>query len=242
MIEVERQPGVVAFRCRDLSPRYGSITVGRGVSFDVCAGEVVALLGPNGAGKSSTVECSAGRVDGPGEVEVAGHRVDGLPAFRRARAGLALVPENRGLFPDLTVADNLRLGAGLDRHGDSSIDEAMDLFPVVRDRWAQQAGTLSGGEQQMLAIARAIVTAPTVLLLDEPTQGLAPKIYDTIIVALQTLRSQGLAVLLVEQNVGFAAEIADRFLVMSAGRLVDSGPGERLRENADDLFEAFMAG
>ena len=234
--------GAAALRCRELSPRYGSITVAREIDLDVHAGEVVALLGPNGAGKSSTVECIAGRVDGPGEVEVAGHRVDGLPAFRRARAGLALVPENRGLFPDLTVADNLRLGAALDRHGAASIERAVDLFPVLRDRWAQQAGTLSGGEQQMLAIARAIVAAPSVLVLDEPTQGLAPRIYDLIIAALEILREQGLAVLLVEQNVGFAARIADRFCVISAGRLVDSGPGERLVRDGDALFETFMAG
>ncbi len=234
--------GPEALRCRGLSPRYGSITVAREIDLDVRAGEVVALLGPNGAGKSSTVECIAGRVDGAGEVEVAGRRVDGLPAFRRARAGLALVPENRGLFPDLTVADNLRLGAALDRHGAASIERAMDLFPVLRDRWAQQAGTLSGGEQQMLAIARAIVAAPSVLVLDEPTQGLAPRIYDLIIAALEILREQGLAVLLVEQNVGFAARIADRFCVMSAGRLVDRGPGERLVRDGDALFETFMAG
>jgi branched-chain amino acid transport system ATP-binding protein len=118
----------------------------------------------------------------------------------------------------------------------------LDLFPILRDRWVQLAGTLSGGEQQMLAIARAIVAAPSVLVLDEPTQGLAPRIYDLIIAALEVLRDQGLAVLLVEQNVGFAARIADRFCVMSAGRLVDSGPGERLVQDGDALFETFMAG
>ena len=231
-----------ALRCRGLAPRYGTITVAREIDLDVHAGEVVALLGPNGAGKSSIVECIAGRVDGPGEVAVAGTRVERLSAFRRARAGVALVPENRGLFPELSVADNLRLGAALDRHDAASIDGALDLFPVLRERWGQHAGTLSGGEQQMLAIARAIVAAPSVLILDEPTQGLAPRIYDLIIAALEVLRGRGLAVLLVEQNVGFAARIADRFLVMSAGRLVDGGPGERLVRDGDALFETFMAG
>jgi branched-chain amino acid transport system ATP-binding protein len=140
------------------------------------------------------------------------------------------------------VADNLRLGAVLDRLGATSIEGALELFPVLGDRWSQLSGTLSGGEQQMLAIARAIVAAPTVLVLDEPTQGLAPKIYDSIIAALQVLRGQGLAVLLVEQNVGFAAAIADRYCVMSAGRVVDSGSGERLARDGDALFESFMAG
>ncbi|MGK5114647.1 MULTISPECIES: ABC transporter ATP-binding protein [unclassified Geodermatophilus] len=231
-----------ALSCRGVSPRYGSITVARDVDLELAPGEVLALLGPNGAGKSSVVECLAGRVAGRGEVTVGGRRVDRLPAFRRARAGLALVPENRGLFPDLSVADNLRLGGMLDRSGASSIDAALELFPVLRNRWTQPAGTLSGGEQQMLAIARAIVAAPTVLVLDEPTQGLAPRIYDVIVAALEVLRDRGLAVLLVEQNVGFAAEIADRYCVMSAGRMVDIGPGSRLRGDADALFELFMAG
>jgi branched-chain amino acid transport system ATP-binding protein len=226
---------------RGLSPRHGALTVAWDVDLDTQPGEVVALLGPNGAGKTSIVDCIAGLVAGAGEVHVAGQRLDGMPAHRRARHRLAVVPEDRGLFGDLSVLDNLLLGREISAGRGLSLDEVLSLFPVLGDRRQQHAGTLSGGEQQMLAVARAILADPVALIIDEPTQGLAPKIYDTLIHALGRLKQTGMAVLLVEQNVGFAAAIADRYLVMSGGRIVETGTSDRLTDG-ERLFEQFIAG
>lgn len=226
---------------RGLSPRHGALTVAWDIDLDAQPGEVVALLGPNGAGKTSTVDCIAGLVAGAGLVTVAGQRLDGMPAHRRARHRLAVVPEDRGLFGDLSVLDNLLLGLEAGDGLGLTVDDVLGLFPVLADRRQQHAGTLSGGEQQMLAVARAILANPVALIIDEPTQGLAPKIYETLINALGHLRERGMAVLLVEQNVGFAASIADRYLVMSGGRIVETGSSDRLTDG-ERLFEQFIAG
>jgi branched-chain amino acid transport system ATP-binding protein len=180
----------------------------------------------------------AGRIGGSGQVYVAGQDLQDLPAHRRVASGLALVPEDRGLFSDLTVGDNLQLGAQL---SDGSIEPAVEMFPILGKRLKQQAGTLSGGEQQMLAVARAILAKPAVLIIDEPTQGLAPKIYETLIDAMRVLRGRDMAVLLVEQNVGFAAAIADRYYIMSGGRIVSEGGNDDLHDS-NKLFEHFISG
>lgn len=222
----------------DMCPAHGHLQVAWDVSIQVSPGEVVALLGPNGAGKTSICEYMAGRIGGTGQVLVAGKNLQNHPAHRRAASGLALVPEDRGLFADLTVGDNLQLGAQL---SDGSIEPAIEMFPILGKRLKQHAGTLSGGEQQMLAVARAILAKPAVLIIDEPTQGLAPKIYETLIDAMRVLRERHMAILLVEQNVGFAAAIADRYYIMSGGRIVSEGGNDDLQDN-DGLFEYFISG
>jgi branched-chain amino acid transport system ATP-binding protein len=237
----EIEPSVL--RTRGLSALRGPLEVSWDVELDISAGEVVALLGPNGAGKTSTVEGIAGLTRTRGEVELDGARIDGLAAFVRARRGLALVPEDRGLFGGLSVEDNIRLGASLPRagDGDAAIAFVVELFPALGERLRQRAGTLSGGEQQMLAIGRAMAARPVALLIDEPTQGIAPRIYDVILSALATARDRGLAVVLVEQNVEFAARIADRYLIMSGGRIVSSGDRKDLH-GGEELFAQFLAG
>lgn len=224
-----------------VSPRYGKLIAARDIDVEVAAGEIFALLGPNGAGKSSTAECLAGRVAGAGPIELDERRIDGMPAHKRVRSGLALVPENRGLFPTLTVDENLALGAAVRGRSEKvSFDLIFDLFPVLASRRPQKAGTLSGGEQEMLAISRAMVTGPKVLILDEPTQGLAPVVLDHIVAALKELRREGVAILLIEQNVGFVARLADRYSIVTGGRVVvRSETGDGLDDPAG-LFQSFV--
>ncbi|MCS7173837.1 MAG: ABC transporter ATP-binding protein [Armatimonadetes bacterium] len=206
----------------------------RGVSLRVREEEMVALLGPNGAGKTTLLRTLMGLIpDQPekGEVLFQGQRLQGKEPHEITRMGMVLVPEGRGIFPELTVAENLALAGFGRRIWAGEVEAVLDRFPVLRERWRQLAGTLSGGEQQMLALARALVLRPRLLLLDEPSLGLAPRVAAEIFAALQALNREGMAVLLVEQNARVALRIAHYGYVLEAGRLVLEGSAERLRED-----------
>jgi len=222
---------------RQLAAGYGRIGVVSGVSFDVAAGEVVTLIGSNGAGKSTLLKAVAGLVaPSAGTVVLDGAIVTGTAPERLVRAGLALVPEGRMLFGPMSVIENLMLGAHTERRTaviDERLERVHGLFPVLAERAGQPAATLSGGEQQMLAIARALMSGPRVLLLDEPSLGLAPKVIAEIFTVLDALRADGLAVLLVEQDANLALKHADRGLVMRTGRVVLEGQAADLALDED---------
>ncbi|MBL1066859.1 ABC transporter ATP-binding protein [Streptomyces sp. 7-21] len=215
---------------RDLRVAYGAIEALRGVSLSVGAGEVVALLGANGAGKSTTLRTASGMLRPvSGEVVLRGERVDGIPSHQLVRLGVGHVPEGRRVFPRMTVLENLRMGAyRLRRPDPGDLERVFALFPVLAERRRQVAGTLSGGEQQMLAIGRALMGKPEVLLLDEPSMGLAPLIVQQIFGILREISAQGTTLLLVEQNAAQALELADRGYVLETGRVVMSGPAGEL--------------
>jgi branched-chain amino acid transport system ATP-binding protein len=213
-----------------LSVRYGAVDAVRSLSLEVGRGEIVGLIGPNGAGKSSTLHAIMGAapVSG-GEVRLDGRRITGRRSEDIARAGVALVPEGRRIFAELTVEENLRLGLTAARNGnaDEAFERAFELFPVVREFRRRQAGALSGGQQQQLAIARALVAEPDVLLLDEPSLGLAPRVVDVVFDALAAIRESGMAVLLVEQRAQRTVALADRSHVLSNGELrLTLGPAD----------------
>jgi branched-chain amino acid transport system ATP-binding protein len=219
----------------NLDVRYGGVHAVRGVSFTVAPGEIVGLIGPNGAGKSSTLHAIMGLTPASGSVRLGDRELLGRRPEDVARSGVALVPEGRRIFAELTVEENLRLGlAGRRRRGAADFASVHELFPVVRDYRARQAGALSGGQQQQLAIARALVGEPDVLLLDEPSLGLAPTVVDVVFGALAAIRERGLAVLLVEQRAQRTVAIADRSHVLANGELQltlgpdDAGDTERL--------------
>ncbi len=225
---------VPALELDGLRVRYGAVAAVRDLSLSVDRGEIVGLIGPNGAGKSSTLNAIMGAVrPAGGEVQLNGRSILGRRPEDVARAGVALVPEGRRIFGELTVEENLRLGfSGRRSRGDldEDVQRVYDLFPVVRDFRRRQAGALSGGQQQQLAIARALVADPQVLLLDEPSLGLAPRLVDVVFEALAAIRDRGLAVLLVEQRAQRTVALADRCHVISNGRLrLTLGP-----EAADD--------
>ena len=216
-----------ALRVVDLVAGYRGLPALHGVSLEVRHGEIVALVGSNGAGKSTLLKSIAGllRPDS-GSIELEGARIDHLPAHRIVRAGIACVPEGRRLFGRLSVLDNLMLGAYA--HGEGPLDEVFALFPLLRERAAQLAGTLSGGEQQMLAIGRALMSRPRLLLLDEPSLGIAPRLVARIYETLGEINRRGLTVLLVEQNVRAALRIASRAYVLQTGRVVSQGLSSEL--------------
>ena len=214
---------------------YGPVTVLRQVSLTVEAGEIVALIGSNGAGKSTLIKAIGGLLPKrKGEISLDGRPITRLPSAEVARLGLAIVPAGRRLFGPLSVADNLRLGAYLRlRQGrktevNRDLDRVLDLFPRLRERFHQQARTLSGGEQQMVAIGRALMAAPRAILLDEPSIGLAPILVREIFKVIQRLREKGNTILLVEQNARMALKVADRAYVMEVGRVTLEGPADRL--------------
>ena len=225
----------------NLHVRYGAVEAVRGLSFEVAAGEIVGLIGSNGAGKSSTLHAIMGAapITG-GDVRLDGRSLVGLSPENVARSGVALVPEGRRIFAELTVAENLMLGlaARRSRAGASeALDRVYDLFPAVRDSRHRSAGALSGGQQQQLAIGRALVSEPDVLLLDEPSLGLAPLVVDVVFEVLATIRDQGIAVLLVEQRAQRTIALADRSHVLGGGELrLTLGP-----EDADDTDRVVQA-
>lgn len=226
----------------DLTSGYGGLIVLRGLSLDVAYGEIVAVLGPNGAGKTSTVLSVMGALRiVSGRVSVHARDVTALPTERVARLGVALVPEGRRVFKDLSVEENLQVG-GLSRprhETKEGLATVYDLFPVLAGRRRVQAGLLSGGQQQMLAIGRALMARPTLLLLDEPSLGLAPKLVDEVMVAVQRIRDTGVAILLVEQNAHAALEISDRGYVLERGSVRARGTARELI-CSDLIREAYL--
>ena len=220
---------------RDLHVAYGGVRAVRGIDLTLHAGELVCLIGANGAGKTSTLNALAGTLPAAaGQIEYDGARIDTLPAHARVGRGIALVPEGRGIFARLTVEENLRLGAysRKDRDGvEADLERVHKLLPRMRERLHQVAGTLSGGEQQMLAIGRALLSRPRLLLLDEPSMGLAPQMVEKVFDVIQHIAREGVALLLVEQNARLALELATRGYVMDTGRIALHGRGADLLED-----------
>jgi branched-chain amino acid transport system ATP-binding protein len=223
---------------RDLTAGYATGTVLRGLSLTVAAGELLALLGRNGMGKTTLLRAVCGlRPPTPtgGSVRVAGEEVTGLPAYQVARRGVSLVPQGRRVFGSLTVEENLRIAG---RPGGWDLAGVWELFPRLVERRGQPAATMSGGEQQMLAIGRSLMTNPRLLLMDEPSEGLAPAVLDLITDRLGQIRGQGQAVLLAEQNVDLALALADRVCILGeAGTIAWSGPPATLRDDPPILRE-----
>jgi branched-chain amino acid transport system ATP-binding protein len=237
---VRPQPvGTPALELDALEVWHRAVHAVRGLSLTVDRGEIVGLIGPNGAGKSSTLHAIMGLAPAAaGDVRLHGRSLVGRRPEDVARAGVALVPEGRRIFAELTVEENLRLGVAGRRNGDLSV--AYELFPVVEEFRKRPAGALSGGQQQQLAIARGLVADPEVLLLDEPSLGLAPRVVDVVFEALQEIRARGIAILLVEQRAQRTVALADRSHVLSRGRLrVTLGPESA--EDSDTLVSAYFA-
>jgi branched-chain amino acid transport system ATP-binding protein len=218
-----------------LEVAYGGIKAVKGIDLEIGRGEVVALIGANGAGKSSTLKALSGLLKpSAGRVDYDGAEITGKPAYHLVRRGLAMVPEGRGVFPRLTVAENLAMGAYI--HDDKAavlrdFERAYALFPRLAERRAQPAGTLSGGEQQMLAMARALMCRPRLLLLDEPSMGLAPLMVQKVFETVRAIATEGVTMLLVEQNAKLALETCDRGYVMESGAIV-------LADNAKTLLSS----
>jgi branched-chain amino acid transport system ATP-binding protein len=215
----------------DVDVYYGPAWILKGVSLEVPDGAVVALLGRNGAGKSTTLKTIMGLVaPRTGSVRFDGAEIGGSPPHAVNRRGIAYVPEERRIFRDLTVDEHLAIAA---RAGGWDAERIFRVFPALVPLRARRGGLLSGGEQQMLAIARALATGPRLLLLDEPSQGLAPVIVDAVIASIEAMRGEGLAILLVEQNVDLALDVADRAAIIDQGSIVFDGTGRDLRERGD---------
>ncbi len=212
---------------------YGKSHVLHGVNFNVGGGEIVALLGRNGSGRSTTVKTIMGLVDGTGSVKWREQELLGSKAFEIAHAGIGYVPENRDIFPKLTVHQNLMLGMKkAHQAGRWSFDDMYALFPRLKERQHTEAGVLSGGEQQMLTLCRTLMGDPELIMIDEPTEGLAPKIVELVAEYLRELKRRGMSVLLVEQKLTIALEVADRCLVMGHGQIVFAGTPGELRADA----------
>ncbi|WP_149536086.1 ABC transporter ATP-binding protein [Siccirubricoccus phaeus] len=219
---------------KGLTAGYGAAPVLHGLDFEVEEGGVTALLGANGAGKTTTLRAVCGMLRTAGEIRLGGQSIAGRATEEIARLGLAHVPDGRGTFMELTVEENFRLGAYIrrDREVQADFERMWAWFPRLKQRWRQQAGTLSGGEQQMLAIARALLLRPRLLLLDEPSFGLAPLIVQEIFAIMRRIREEsGVGILLVEQNANLALELADRAYLLETGRIVVAGPAVELRED-----------
>ncbi|MBL0694937.1 ABC transporter ATP-binding protein [Comamonas sp. JC664] len=216
---------------------YGAIQALKGVSLTVGKGEVVALIGANGAGKTSTLRAVSGMLKpSAGRIQFNGHDTTSMKAHQLVPRGMAHAPEGRGVFPNMSVQENLELGAYLRRDTagiQADLEKSFTLFPVLKERRKQMAGTLSGGEQQMLAIARALLSKPQLLLLDEPSLGLAPQVTEAIFRTLREVNATGVSVLLVEQNAHLALNAAHYGYVLETGEVVMAGPGKALLESAE---------
>ena len=220
---------------KDLNVSYGGIKAVKDISFAVPKGEVVTLIGANGAGKSSTLRSIVGLVKPEsGSILLKGEELAGMPTEQIVTKGITLVPEGRRVFPDMTVAENLKIGAYMRK---DSLDEDMnwvyDLFPQLKERSWQLAGTLSGGEQQMLAIGRALMSRPEIIMMDEPSLGLAPIVVKGVFDIIREINKQGVTILLVEQNANMALKAANLGYVMETGRITLSGTGAELLENEE---------
>ncbi|CAN5728745.1 ABC transporter ATP-binding protein [soil metagenome] len=230
-------------RARDLTVRYGGITAIEGVSLDLPRGEILTLIGANGAGKTTTLRALSGMLHpARGEIEFNGASIVGQRPDQLVRQGLCHCPEGRGIFSNMTVDENLSLGA-YTRTDHAEIEKdrqrVFGLFPRVKERLTQNAGTLSGGEQQMLAIGRALLARPTLLLLDEPSLGLAPQLVQTIFRIIREINAQGVSILLVEQNAHMALQVAHRAVVLETGRVAMSGPAAELARS-DAVKKAYL--
>ena len=235
-------PGMAMLEVRDLRVAYGKIEAVKGISFRVGAGEVVTLIGGNGAGKTTTLRTLSGLLPVvSGEVWFEGKRLDGVPAHEVVQRGIAHSPEGRKIFPRMTVLENLELGAFTRRDTDVANDLArvFELFPVLGERRAQAAGTLSGGEQQMLAMGRAMMSRPRLLMLDEPSMGLSPIMMERIFSTIRTLKEAGTTILLVEQNAQAALSLADHGYVIETGRIVLEDEGKKLLGN-EQVRKAYL--
>lgn len=225
---------MIVLEVRELDAGYEDLQVLWGISMDVRKGEIVSLLGSNGAGKTTTLRAITGLIKPlRGEILLKGERITELPSYRRVSLGLSLVPEGRQLFPMMTVMENLEMGAYTVRAREKfedSLEWVFSLFPVLKERRNQLAGTMSGGEQQMLAIARALMSRPEVLALDEPSMGLAPKLVSDIFYTLERMRADGVTILLAEQNARAALEVSDRAYILETGRIVMEGASSQLIE------------
>jgi len=225
----------------DLHVSYGKVAALRGISLEVDDGEVVALVGANGAGKTTTLKTLSGlRAVSSGRIVFDGEDITAMPGHRRVKAGLCQAPEGRGVFPGMDVAENLAMGSYSTGKPDPDTSaRVLDLFPRLKERYHQQAGTLSGGEQQMLAIGRALMARPRLLLLDEPSMGLAPQLITLIFSIIREINEQGTTVLLVEQNAAQALALADRAYVLATGEVVRSGTGASLLED-ESIVSAYL--
>jgi branched-chain amino acid transport system ATP-binding protein len=228
---------------QDVHSYYGNIHALMGISLRVEQGEIVALIGANGAGKTTTLRSISGLLHPrKGKVLLEDHEISHLPAHIVARHGLSMVPEGRGIFPGLTVTENLEMGAYILDDGEQiekNIDNAFSLFPRLKERAQQKGGTLSGGEQQMLATARGLMSNPKILLMDEPSMGLAPVLVDQIFEIIKELNARGTTILLVEQNALMALSVADRGYVLQTGHIVLTDTGQNLKAN-DMVRRAYL--
>ncbi len=227
----------------DLRVAYGKIEAVKGISFQVEAGQVVTLIGGNGAGKTTTLRTLSGLLRPvAGRITFEGHDISAMPAHEIVAKGIAHSPEGRRIFPQMSVQENLELGAFIRRDADGVIadrDRILELFPVLAERATQAAGTLSGGEQQMLAIGRALMSRPRLLMLDEPSMGLSPIMMQRILSTVRELKEQGTTILLVEQNAQAALSLADSAYVIETGKIVLSGTGAELLTN-DEVRKAYL--
>jgi len=219
----------------NLHSGYGKLPVLRGVSLRVEEGELVAIIGPNGAGKTTLLRTISGLIKPySGKILFKGIDITNVPPHKRTRMGIAHVPEGRGIFPNLTVLENLKMGAYVNRHGfHERVKEIFKIFPALEERKNNLAKTLSGGESQMLAIARALISNPSLLMLDEPSLGLAPKVVEVVYKIIDKLHRKGLTIVLVEQNIELALSIADKAYVLENGRIVLEGKGKELLNSID---------
>ena len=228
----------------DINVYYGSIHAIKGISFEVEEGEVVTLIGANGAGKSTTLNTISGLLRSKtGSIEFMGQSLAKVPSHKIVERGLALVPEGRRIFLQMTVQENLEMGAFTQKGGETQqdLEKIYALFPRLKERLKQMAGTLSGGEQQMLAMGRALMSHPKLLMLDEPSMGLAPILVEQIFEIIQTLHRAGTTILLVEQNAQAALAIAHRGYVLETGNIVTTGTGKELLTN-DSVRKAYLGG
>ena len=220
---------------RDLDVAYGGIRAVRGLNLTVNHGELVSLIGANGAGKSTTLRAICGLVPrAAGDILYDGRSIAGAPSYTLVREGLVMVPEGRGIFGQLTIEENLAMGAYSRRDTDQvrqDTEHVLEIFPRLRERLKQSAGTLSGGEQQMLAMGRAMISRPRLLLLDEPSMGLAPIMVDKIFEVINTISQEGVTILLIEQNAKLALEASNRGYVMESGRMILEGPSQQLLDD-----------
>jgi branched-chain amino acid transport system ATP-binding protein len=234
----------VLLRAEALELAYGEVSACRDINFHVAQGEIVTLIGANGAGKSTTLRAVAGALlPRAGSIHFRGEDITRLPSHERTRLGISLVPEGRRVFPFLTVRENLELGAFKYRKEIAKVrdlmDKVFDMFPRLRERMSQNAGTLSGGEQQMLALGRAMMSEPHLICLDEPSLGLAPMVVQDIFRTIKTINAAGTSVLLVEQNARYALETASRGYVLQTGSIIAHGPCATLR-NDDRVRQAYL--